>query len=221
MDNVKRLLFALSLTFLGGWCAQLIAGEYGHREQGVHQHGVGGLNVAVEADAVHFELITPAANIVGFEHAPRHAEEEAALRAAVEKLKAGDELFSLSPGARCELAEADVRQSPMMRQDAATQGAGHGGEHEQHEAHEAHDHTPKDSSHGHSSDNAAREQHEETHSEFQVTYQFNCRNPAALEHIDVNLFSLFPATERLRAQVVSGSAQRAFDLTPTATRIGL
>lgn len=175
VSNARPFLSALALISIAVWSPFLAAHEQGHREHGVHQHGVGELNVAVEGSAVHVELITPAANIVGFEHAPRDAEEEAALRTAIDTLRAGDALFALSPQAGCEWVETDVQQH--------------------------HD--------------------DELHSEFHLTYQFSCRNPSALKHIDVNLFSLFPATERLITQVISPSSQSALQLTPTAKRIEL
>lgn len=51
--------------------SQEAAQETGYRALGAHVHGIGELNVAIDGEALLVELISPAMDLVGFEHAPR------------------------------------------------------------------------------------------------------------------------------------------------------
>lgn len=74
-----------------------------HPAHGAHEHGVAHLNVAIEGDNLYIELISPAANIVGFEHHPRTEKQKTAVREAVKKLESVEKLFALSSGAVAKL----------------------------------------------------------------------------------------------------------------------
>ena len=102
--------------------AGAFAAAAAEREHGVHAHGVGRLNLVVEANTVLVELISPGANIVGFEHAPGSAEERAAMADAVQALKDGGALFAFAPEARCRL-EAAVVESTLIEDSHAVGGA--------------------------------------------------------------------------------------------------
>lgn len=52
------------------------------------------------------------------------------------------------------------------------------------------------------------------HSELQARYRYECSAPAALERIEVRLFELFPAIERIRVQMLTDTSQRAMVLLP-------
>jgi hypothetical protein len=79
-----------------------------HRQYGAHVHGIAALNLALEGKEVHLELASPAANIVGFEHAPSSEADHAALDKAVALLKDGDALFRFNAEAGCRMEKADV-----------------------------------------------------------------------------------------------------------------
>lgn len=99
-------LVLVAVVFLAlGAPAGLSAAEHG---RGAHAHGVSRLIFAVEAKRAEMELETPGADIVGFEHAPRTGDQEAAVARAVASLKAGDMLFALPVGAKCRLDSTDV-----------------------------------------------------------------------------------------------------------------
>ena len=70
------------------------------------------------------------------------------------------------------------------------------------------------SGHSHGSD-------KETHTEFEVRYQFQCANPSALTHIDVRIFDVFPGTEEIDAQFITPRGQGARELTPKSPRLDL
>ena len=98
------------------------AGEAEHRSHGAHAHGLARLDLAVEGGVVLIGLESPAANIVGFEHAPASAEERAALDRAMATLKDGARLFHLPAEAGCRLVEATV-ETPLTGEAGEAAGA--------------------------------------------------------------------------------------------------
>lgn len=172
------------------------AQEHQHRQLGTHEHGVGQLNVALEREELHIELISPAMNIVGFEHAPKNPEQEQVVQRASKTLQDGSNVFSLPSAAQCQLAKAEVETDIS------------GEDHHENE-HRGEEHTHQDDA----------EHEEEVHSEFHVSYAFRCANPDALTHIDVNLFTLFSGTEELEAQLITEGGQTSANLTASSARI--
>ena len=202
--------FAVLMTALG-LAASPAFGET--RQLDAHVHGEGKLNIALSGKELHLELESPAANIVGFEHAPGNAEQEQAVHKAEKHLKAGESLFVLTEKAGCRLAAAEVKQD-MLKE-----------EHEGEEEHEEHDADPDHHQHEHDDDH--EEGHEEghhehgAHSEFHVLYRFECRQPKKLKGIDVQLFSAFPGFEKLHVQMLTPKGQTALELNAKQHRIDL
>jgi hypothetical protein len=191
-DRTKRAarlgsLAAAMLIFAG---VAATAAERGH---GAHVHGVGRLNVAAEGATVEIELISPAADIVGFEHPAETAADKAAVAAAVSSLKSGQTQFAFPEDAGCRLETADVD---------APSAAGHGDEHGKH-GHTADDHDDK------------------THADIRASYRFRCSRPERLLHIDVKLFQHFPRIGELEVQTISPRGQSAQELKPAAARLKL
>jgi hypothetical protein len=79
------------------------------RHHDAHEHGVAHLNVAVDGTALFLEFISPAANIVGFEHSPRDIEQKALVKKAVDTLKDGKSMIVLPAGAQAWLADCNVK----------------------------------------------------------------------------------------------------------------
>lgn len=194
------------------------AEEHEHRQLGTHEHGVGQLNVALEDASLYIEFVSPAMNIVGFEHAPNNPQQEKAVQQAKETLEDGNQMFSLPPEAQCELAATELETDMGATKDAHD----HESEQEAHHEAEDHDHEAEQEAHEEAEAHAHEHEHdEEVHSEFHVTYEFRCANPASLTHIDVQLFSLFPTKEELQVQTITGKGQTSKTLIPTATRLAL
>ncbi len=168
-----------------------------HRETGAHVHGLGKLDVAQQGPEIHLRLETPAANIVGFEHAPRRDVEHGALEKALAALKDGPALFQLSEAARCTLAEVRV-ESPLL--GLAGEAEGHDHEGEATGGGDVGDHD-----HAHAA---------EGHADIAAEYRFLCAQPAELNEIRVTLFERFPATGRLKVQVTTDRGQAGAELTP-------
>lgn len=76
--------------------------------ESAHTHGHGQFNLAIEGKTVEMEVMAPADDIVGFEHAPKTDAEKAKLEAAVASLKDGASLFLFPSAAGCKLDEVEV-----------------------------------------------------------------------------------------------------------------
>jgi len=199
--NMRHILFTASLIVPLVLTAPNVAAaeEHDHHhdehhQHGAHVHGLAALNLALEGREVHIELDSPAANIVGFEHAPASESDHAALDQAVAVLKDGDRLFRFNDEAGCRMENAKV-SSELLEE-----------EHEKHE-HEGHAEEHADEQHEH--------EHEEggTHSDIEVAYHFECSAPGALKQLTVELFKAFPGMHELEVQYVIESKQGAAELT--------
>jgi hypothetical protein len=182
---------AVLLLALGG---SAVAAE---REHGAHVHGIGQLNLVVEGSLVEIELISPGANIVGFEHAPESPEDRAAVGEAVAILEDGARLFSFPDAAGCRLEEAEI-ESGLIE-----------GHHAEHEGGE----------HAEQGDEEHGEHEDKAHAEFHAHYRFDCENADALTHLDLELFQRFPATRELEYQAVLPGGQSAGELTAESARL--
>ena len=132
-------------------------------QQSAHVHGIATLNLAMEGDELEIEFVSPAGNIVGFEHEAVTAAERRAIRDAIEQLRKGNELFDLPLAASCSLHVAEVEHGhgeEEKREDGHGQDAehddgdehGHAGE-EEHGTHSGHEAKHEDGDeHGHAGD---------------------------------------------------------------------
>jgi hypothetical protein len=204
--SVGIIAFAIMLAAAS---SRTQAGEQRHHD--AHVHGIAHLNAAVEGTSLHLEFISPAANIVGFEHEPRTPEQKEGVRNAIEKLEDGSKLFVLSPEAQCRLSKSSVKTD--IEHDADHDAdAGHKHGHE------------KDAHHGKGED-SNQEHHEENedeharHSEFHSEYRFVCKNPGKLSQMDVMLIQSFPGIEHIEVQLLTETKQSAQELTAQSHRI--
>jgi hypothetical protein len=184
------------------------AGEYRHHE--AHEHGVAHMNVAVEGDHLYIEFTSPAANIVGFEHAPNTDEQKTAVQMAIETLKSGKTLFSLPPGAEGRLAESKVETDIIQDSHHEPESA------HTHKHGETHGEVQEDTHHHKENHETKKQEH---HSDFKASYRFICKKPEKLGYIDVMLFRIFPGIERIEVQLLTGTKQTAQDLTSKKIRI--
>lgn len=173
---------AVLLTTLG--CAATLAQT--QRDLSAHEHGAAVLNVAIEGDQATISLEGPAMNFVGFEHAPRDAQQTDAIATALTQLQSPPGPFRLTPAARCELVSAT----------ASHELSGEAEDHHEHE--EEHD------------THAA----EAAHSEFTATYAFRCERPERLDSIQVTLFEAFPLTTEIATSLLGPGVQTFAELTP-------
>ena len=164
-----------------------------HQSHDAHEHGQATLNLVVEQNTLLAELHTPAANIVGFEHAPTTQQQQQAVKEALAKLSQLDTLLKAPHG--CTLHSADV-SAPGMGGD--------------------NDHLHN---HGHDHGHPHEEQHsKDQHAEFHVEYVVSCSN---LSRIDIALMQHFPAIETVNTQWLTSEHQGYQRLTRKNTQLQL
>ncbi len=185
MSKIKQgILFPL-ISLLAG--SNLIcAAEHEHEKHEAHVHGEAQLLVALEDNTLEIEFLSPAMNILGFEHQPANEAQSHAIESALETLKQPGLLFSIPSAAKCASVSVEV-ESPLAE-------------------HGKHDHkAPKVTGHDHE---------EKTHSDFTGHYSFHCAEMSRLNRIDIDIFKRFPGTEVIEVQSISEQGQQKVELTP-------
>lgn len=182
--------------------APLVVAEGIERQFESHEHGKASMAVVLEGDELQIEIKSPAANIVGFEHAPGNEQQTQALAAAIEQLKKPELFIVLPDEAACHAETAEI-QSSMMGDPEADH------DHEADHHHETdHDH---ETDHNHEADHGHEVGHDHeghSHSDFQLSYQFHCGSPALLKGFSVELFEYYPQMKQLQVQLIGPSGQR-------------
>jgi hypothetical protein len=172
---------------------------------GAHVHGLAVLEIAIDSETVQVNLITPLHNLVGFEHAPGNEKQRQAVKSMASKLRQAGNLFILAPAAQCRSTAVQLESSvlspdllmavPSVGKRADTNAGGPG--------------------------NASKTEREGPHGELEVTWQFQCSNPQALQGMDVKLFEAFPGLQRLDVRITSPKGQASARLSPLSTRISI
>lgn len=207
----------------------LAASDGEHREHEAHEHGRGMLDIVAEGEELVVEFRIPAANVVGFEHAPGDDAEREAVRKAAETFRNPASVLVLPAEAECEVEEAEAGIVGMGAEDHDEEH-GHEGEDHDHDADE-HAKEEHDEEEGEDHDHA-KEEHEEhdehsadsdgeAHSELRATYHFHCHAPERLVRIDVRVFEHLLDAEEIDVRVVTATAQTAMELHPGETVIEL
>ena len=187
-----------------------------------HEHGVGHLDMVLEGNTLQAQLTTPAANVVGFEHAPKTDAEKSAVATAIAALNKVESVFAMPVAANCTLSALDVDAEGLMESDHDHDHEGHD-DHEEHaDHHEKHEHDHEhhaEDAHEHEGDEHDHDDHDhehEGHMDMSVGYAWQCENPEALSGLEMTLFKNFPSFEEVRVQLVDAT-QRALTLTPSVT----
>lgn len=207
MEARRCITFAVALAVFGSVGSKSGAEP---RQLGAHAHGTGVLNVAIEGKTLAIELTVPASDIVGFEHAPRSAEEIERLKASEAALQEPLALFQLPEAAACQAGPASVTVSGAGAEDADGKaksnehkysGHGHDGHHHDHSG----DANPADGG----PTGAQSNEDGEAHTEFLASYTFLCEKPKALTTLALPYFKKFGKAEKLDARIVAGNGQTA------------
>lgn len=93
---------------------------HGHGK--AHQHGVVGVMLTLEGQALTLQLDAPLQDLVGFERAPRTAAEKATVAAALTQLEPGGALWQPTAEAGCALASTRVDSPVLQQQKTAADG---------------------------------------------------------------------------------------------------
>ncbi|MNK97446.1 hypothetical protein D3C87_1177800 [compost metagenome] len=194
---MRRLLLALPFAMLPLAVAHA-ADEHDHEHGSLaaHEHGVGRLNAALDGKTLELELESPAMNLVGFEHVATSDADKAKVAAARAQLEQPLALFNLPKAAGCVVENQEL-ESPLFGDKP--------------DADDDHDEDAKDED-GH--------EHHHDHSEIHAHYQFTCATPAALKSLDLaNIFTRFPATQKIQVQLIGPSGQQGVEVTAKAAAL--
>lgn len=182
MDYAK-IITVISGLLLSTAVSQLHAEEHEHEQHGTHEHGIATLAIAVGDEGVEIILESPAANLLGFEHAANSDADKQKLAEVITRLKAGD-LFNMNEAAGCELRDTAMVSALLDNQEAHADG----------EKHAEHEH----------------EEDDDTHSDMEISWSFACAKPDKVEAVSVKLFSAFPqGFEHIKAEWITDTGASA------------
>ncbi|UAB69996.1 DUF2796 domain-containing protein [Vibrio sp. SCSIO 43132] len=105
------------------------------RQHDAHVHGVVELNIAQDGNELLMEIHAPGADVVGFESAPKNAEQTKQLKEALATLNQANNVMTLSSAAHCKATFTEVRH---------TLGEDESHDDHDHDKHEHHDHDKHD-----------------------------------------------------------------------------
>lgn len=215
-----------------------------HRHAGTHVHGLADLAVALNPDGTLVaELESPLYNLIGFERAPRNAEEAALIDAAIGALlERALPVFNAEAGCVAGDIALDGFPPADAPEDSDAHGAhgdnhahdhddGHSHDHD-HDDHDHDDHDHDDHEHG-DHDGHGHDDHGHDHGQLSdetsprysdafVTWGFSCASPDRLNGVDTAaLFDAFERLERVDVQFFDGTRAASGTLTPTASRLAI
>ncbi len=181
-----------------------------HREMGAHVHGVSTLELALEGGILEIDLRSPGMDIVGFEYAATSDADKDAVEAAIRSMLIPENIVTLPEAAECRLTEvlshlyADD-QDHDHEDHAEDDGHDHDNDHEDHADGEEHAHEE------HAEDDHDREDGA-VHSEFHVSYAFDCAHPEELTTIGFPFFQAFENAQEIEAQYVTETGSGAAEI---------
>lgn len=156
-----------------------------------HVHGLAQLSVAVDGGQVQIQLESPLDSLLGFEHAPRNAQQRETVRAMAKHLRQAGGLFVLTAAAGCQLTGVDLQSAALPAELLQAQTT-------------ASPVTPTVST---------KTAGAGAHADLQASFSFTCSQPAALHSLQLQLFAAFPGLRQIDAQLATANKQRATRLT--------
>ena len=179
---------------------------------GAHEHGIARLGLAVDGTRLTVDLQLPAESVLGFERAPRSAEERATAAEALDRLRTGGaRLIAFPDGTTCALDSAEVQAPESLEGDHAGEDHDHAGEDHQHDEDEAHDHD-EDEAHDHDEDEAHDHEHDDVHLLASLTCSREPLGPANLRFAD-----LLPEVVQVDLTVFTAAGEAAGRVAPDAS----
>jgi len=167
-----------------------------------HVHGLSELTIAMDATSIELQLISPAMNLVGFEHKASSKQDVAAVKQAELILGQEDSLFLIA-GGDCEHLSTSIDSGDLLERD------NHHDDHDDHEKHDDHDDHEKHDDHddhGKHDDHSDHDQ-AETHSEMVASYSYACKDTSKLSSLTVGLFASFSGIHKINTLWVTPSKQ--------------
>jgi hypothetical protein len=216
-------LAVAGLSVAGAAMPGLVAAEL--RQHDAHVHGHALLNAAQEGHEVELSFEIPAMDMVGFEHQPETSAQKAQIEKIHAFLKQGQKVVSFNESAKCSLEHAKVESALLSEEahDEHDHDEKHSDHHDDH-AHKGHGHEEHGhEEHGHEEhghDEHDHEKHSE-HSEFEITYHFECAVPSELSELNVLLFKQVATLQEIEANWFGESSVKKSELTPNQSSMAL
>ena len=162
--------------------------------QSTHVHGQGQVSMAIDQNLISMTLESPGADIIGFEHEARTAEEKTAVAEALKQLSDPMFVIQLPGSASCKVIQA----SSEVASENGDEGHADHDEDEDHEEHADHD---------------EHEEHEnEAHGSFIAEYQLECTNIAAINSITFVYFDHFRNAQSLVVVLIDKNGQHQHEI---------
>ena len=192
----KLILNILSIAVALFTAIQSAYAEKSAESLETHVHGLSELTIAMDVESVEIQLISPAMNLVGFEHRAVSKQDIAAVKKAELILGQQDSLFLIA-GGDCKHLSTSIDSGDLLESES------HHDDHDDHEKHDDHDdHEKHDDHDGHS----AHDQRE-IHSEMVASFSYACKDTAKLSSIKVALFASFSGIHKINTLWVTPSKQ--------------
>lgn len=184
----------------------------------VHVHGLAEITVAVDQHHLEIELISPAVNLVGFEHQAHSAEEIALVNRAQSMLSRADLLFSL-PDAKCTLVKHATNLSSLIPESAVSPDntvQANTVQPNTVQLNTVQTNTIQHNTHAHESSHQTTQKHplgnNAHHSEVTANYLYHCEKPLLLVQIKVNALDVFTELKKVKVMWINNSQQGAITL---------
>ena len=145
--------------------------------QSTHVHGQGQVGMAIDQNLISMTLESPGADIVGFEHEARTAEEKTAVTEALKQLSDPMFVIQLPANASCKVVQASSEVTSENGDDSHA-------DHEDHNEHES-----------------------EAHGSFIAEYQLECANVAVIDFITFVYFGHFRNAQSLMVVLIDKNGQ--------------
>jgi hypothetical protein len=158
-----------------------------------HVHGLSELTIAMDAKSIEIQLISPAMNLVGFEHKAASKQDIAAVKQAELILDQHNSLFLIA-GGDCEHLSTSIDSDDLLESD------NHHDDHDDHEKHDDHDDHEKHDDH-------SEHDQGETHSEMVASYSYTCKDTSKLSSLTVALLASFPGIHKINTLWITPSKQ--------------
>lgn len=196
--------------------------------QNAHVHGAAQLSIAALEGQVLIELLSPAANLVGFENKADNKKQRQQVLEANQLLNNGNDLFTFS-NAKCQLTKFETNIKDVLLADDddhddkhSDHGKHHDDNREKHHKGQKNKHKHHDEHHH--ADHRSHDEHpddQEAHSDIAVTYEYTCNNGQLPSAINVQLINRFGGIETLTTEWVTAVQQGAVEVSQSNTRVSL
>ncbi len=202
----------------------------------VHEHGAANLEISVSGNTVQVDLTIPAADVVGFEHAPENERQRSFIEETIAEIEAlQDELFVFRTrrGATVTLVDFEVENphddhhdhDEDHHHDEDDHDEDHHHDEDDHDEDHHHDEDDHDEDHDHDDDHHDEDhdhdhEHGEVHSDFVIEARFSASDWERIRDLSPRgVFELFPSLTEIDWVLLTPAGQSAGEATSRRPRI--